>query len=58
MTRCFPMTFCLSSLLFMRTMDRFAEVSDANRTYPFPVMPNETMRACQTLSDGTVRRKD
>ena len=48
------MTFCLSSLLFMRTMDRFAEVSDANRTYPFPVMPKETARAGQILCNSVV----
>lgn len=42
MTRCFPITFCLSSLLFIRTMDRLAEVSDAKMTKSFPVIPNET----------------
>jgi hypothetical protein len=38
------MTFCLSSFDFMRTMDRFAEVSEAKMTKSLPVIPNDTAK--------------
>lgn len=44
MTRCLPITFCLSSLLFMRTIERLADVSEAKRTKSLPVIPKETGR--------------
>lgn len=39
------MTFCLSSLLFILTIDLFAEVSEAKSTKSLPVIPNETRKA-------------
>ena len=47
------MTRCLSSFAFMRTIDRFAELSDAKMTKSLPVIPKET---AQFVSPARSRR--